>query len=84
MQALYPQDLGLQMCLVNPELLSKPDAWANLAQENPWLLEKKLVTKPDQLVKRRGKHGLVYVNKTYDEVRKWIEERMQKEITLDV
>jgi ATP citrate (pro-S)-lyase len=34
-------------------------------------------------VKRRGKHGLVYVNKTYDEVRKWIEDRMQKEITLD-
>merc|ERR1712187_627444 len=33
--------------------------------------------------KRRGKHGLVYVNKTYEEVRKWIEERMQKEITLD-
>jgi len=83
MQALYPQDLGLQMCLVNPELLSKPDAWANLAQENPWLLEKKLVAKPDQLVKRRGKHGLVYVNKTYDEVRRWIEDRMQKEITLD-
>merc|ERR1719214_518042 len=71
------------MCLVNPEVLSKPDPWTTLADENPWLLEEKLVAKPDQLVKRRGKHGLVYVNKTYDEVRKWIEERMQKDITLD-
>jgi ATP citrate (pro-S)-lyase len=83
MQALYPENLGLQMCLVSPEVLSKPDPWATLSDENPWLLTKKLVAKPDQLVKRRGKHGLVYVNKTYDEVRKWIEERMQKEITLD-
>jgi len=83
MQALYPQDLGLQMCLVSPEMLSKPEPWATLADENPWLLTQKLVAKPDNLVKRRGKHGLVYVNKTYDEVRKWIEERMQKEFTLD-
>jgi len=69
--------------LVSPEVLMKPDPWDTLAEEYPWLLTKKLVVKPDQLVKRRGKHGLVYVNKTYDEVRKWIEERMQKEITLD-
>jgi ATP citrate (pro-S)-lyase len=83
MQALYPQDLGLEMCLVSPEVLAKPDPWTTLSDEHPWLLTKKLVVKPDQLVKRRGKHGLVYVNKTYDEVRKWIEERMQKDITLD-
>jgi len=83
MQALYPVDLGLEMCLVSPETLSKPGSWNTLADENPWLLTKKLVVKPDQLVKRRGKHGLVYVNKTYAEVRKWIEDRMQKEITLD-
>lgn len=83
MQALYPVDLGLEMCLVSPETLRKPDPWTTLSDENPWLLKKKLVVKPDQLVKRRGKHGLVYVNKTYEEVRAWIEERMQKEITID-
>eukprot|EP00427_Karlodinium_veneficum_P044464 CAMPEP_0169253946 /NCGR_PEP_ID=MMETSP1016-20121227/38895_1 /TAXON_ID=342587 /ORGANISM="Karlodinium micrum, Strain CCMP2283" /LENGTH=1067 /DNA_ID=CAMNT_0009335339 /DNA_START=64 /DNA_END=3268 /DNA_ORIENTATION=+ len=83
MQALYPVNLGLEMCLVSPEVLAKPDPWTALSDDNPWLLTKKLVVKPDQLVKRRGKHGLVYVNKTYEEVRKWIEDRMQKEITLD-
>jgi len=83
MQALYPENLGLEMCLVSPETLAKPGSWQTLADENPWLLNKKLVCKPDQLVKRRGKHGLVYVNKTFDEVRKWIEDRMQKEIVLD-
>jgi ATP citrate (pro-S)-lyase len=59
MQALYPQDLGLEMCLVSPETLAKPDPWTTLSDEYPWLLTKKLVVKPDQLVKRRGKHGLV-------------------------
>ena len=38
------------------------------------LQDNKLVVKPDQLVKRRGKHGLVAVNKTYAEVRAWIED----------
>merc|ERR1719160_746231 len=63
--------------------MSVPDPWAALASDYPWLLTEKLVAKPDQLVKRRGKHGLVYVNKTYDEVKAWVMAWMQKEITLD-
>ncbi|OMJ14484.1 ATP-citrate synthase [Smittium culicis] len=44
-------------------------------QQNPWLLTTKLVAKPDQLIKRRGKSGLLVINKTWEEVKAWITER---------
>ena len=47
----------------------------------PWLLQKdaKFVAKPDQLIKRRGKSGLLALNKTWEQARAWIEERAGKE-----
>ena len=42
-----------------------------------------MVVKPDQLIKRRGKAGLVGINLTYDEVKDWIAERMNKEIRVE-
>lgn len=46
----------------------------------PWLLQSgsKFVAKPDQLIKRRGKSGLLALNKTWAEARAWIEERAGK------
>ena len=46
----------------------------------PWLLAKdaRFVAKPDQLIKRRGKSGLLALNKTWPEARKWVEERAGK------
>ncbi|KAL1303767.1 hypothetical protein AAFC00_007106 [Neodothiora populina] len=43
----------------------------------PWLLVSgsKFVAKPDQLIKRRGKSGLLALNKTWPEAREWIEAR---------
>ena len=54
-----------------------------IAQENPWLLSTKLVVKPDQLIKRRGKAGLLAINKTWEEVQQWILERAGKEIQVE-
>lgn len=47
----------------------------------PWLLasDAKFVAKPDQLIKRRGKSGLLALNKTWPEVRAWIETKAGKE-----
>ena len=47
----------------------------------PWLLQDgaKLVAKPDQLIKRRGKSGLLALNKTWAQAREWIEARAGKE-----
>lgn len=45
-----------------------------------WLLapNAKFVAKPDQLIKRRGKSGLLALNKTWPEAKKWIAERAGK------
>ena len=47
----------------------------------PWLLQKdaKFVAKPDQLIKRRGKSGLLALNKTWPEAKEWIAARAGKE-----
>lgn len=51
---------------------------------HPWLQTSKLVVKPDQLIKRRGKGGLIRLNCTWDEVKEWIFERAGKEITVNL
>jgi ATP citrate (pro-S)-lyase len=47
----------------------------------PWLLAPgaKFVAKPDQLIKRRGKSGLLALNKPWSEARDWIQARAGKE-----
>ncbi|KAK5661449.1 hypothetical protein OQA88_11350 [Cercophora sp. LCS_1] len=46
----------------------------------PWLLHQgaKFVAKPDQLIKRRGKSGLLALNKTWAEAKAWVAERAGK------
>lgn len=44
-----------------------------------FFLTQPLVVKPDQLIKRRGKLGLIAVNKNFQEVKKWVTERMGKD-----
>lgn len=53
--------------------------WVDLVSENPWLKTEKLVVKPDQLIKRRGKLGLIKVNTDLQGVQQWISERMGKD-----
>ncbi|KAG5635162.1 hypothetical protein H0H81_012188 [Sphagnurus paluster] len=43
-----------------------------------WVFTTKLVAKPDQLIKRRGKAGLLALNKTWDEAKPWIAQRAGK------
>ncbi|MEM2870192.1 MAG: ATP citrate lyase citrate-binding domain-containing protein [Thermoplasmata archaeon] len=54
----------------------------NVPVENPWVKTEKLVVKPDQLIKRRGKSKLLLLNATWEEAKNWIKERMGKEITV--
>ena len=64
-------------------LVEQDTDWDKLVKENPWLKTEKLVAKPDQLFGKRGKHGLVLVNKDFDEVKTWISERMNKKQTVN-
>lgn len=50
--------------------------WIDVANEYPWLKTEKLVVKPDQLIKRRGKLGLIKVNADLSTVQKWIAQHM--------
>ena len=53
--------------------------WEKLIEKNPWLKTKKLAVKPDQLIKRRAKLGLVKIDADLDTVQNWISERMNKQ-----
>ncbi|KAG0354623.1 citrate synthase, partial [Podila minutissima] len=55
----------------------------HLEQTHPWLLNTKLVAKPDQLIKRRGKSGLLLLNADWAEVRTWITSYAGKEVVVD-
>ncbi|XP_061911585.1 ATP-citrate synthase isoform X1 [Entelurus aequoreus] len=56
--------------------------WARLTQEHPWLLTEKLVVKPDQLIKRRGKLGLVGIDLDLQGVQEWLKSRLMSETTV--
>uniref|UniRef100_A0A671R9R3 ATP-citrate synthase n=1 Tax=Sinocyclocheilus anshuiensis TaxID=1608454 RepID=A0A671R9R3_9TELE len=56
--------------------------WNRLQQDHPWLLTERLVVKPDQLIKRRGKLGLVAVDLNLEGVQEWLKSNLMTEITI--
>lgn len=56
-----------------------------LPESEPWLVKdnQMLVVKPDHLIKRRGKAGLVGIRLTYDQVKEWIRQRRNTSVTID-
>ncbi|HCP32503.1 TPA: ATPase, partial [Candidatus Acetothermia bacterium] len=67
-----------RLVLVSPET-----DLAALAEEEPWLKQEKLVVKPDQLFGKRGKNKLLLVNADFDKAKAWIDERMNKQVTIE-
>ena len=55
---------------------------AQLPNQYQWLTTEKLVVKPDQLIKRRGKNKLILVGADYDQAKKWIREKTKVPITI--
>jgi len=53
-----------------------------VSEEKPWLKSDKLTVKSDQLFGKRGKHGLILVGATYNDAKKWIEEKMNTTVTV--
>lgn len=51
----------------------------------PWLLApgEKFVAKPDQLIKRRGKSGLLALGKTWPEAKAWIAAKAQQNVKVE-
>ncbi|BES99753.1 unnamed protein product [Nesidiocoris tenuis] len=59
--------------------ISENTNWRDVVDENPWLKTQPLVVKPDQLIKRRGKLGLIKVNTNLAGAEQWVKERMNKD-----
>lgn len=53
-----------------------------LAAENPWLKTSRLAVKPDQLFGKRGKHGLVLLDASWDQAKKYLEDNMGTEVVV--
>ena len=66
----------------NFALVTPGTDFKKLGEKHPWLLKEKLVVKPDQLIKRRGKNKLLLLNASFTDAEKWIKERMNKELTI--
>jgi ATP citrate (pro-S)-lyase len=64
---------------ISPQSPSESPVKAALSQ-HPWLATDKLVVKPDQLIKRRGKSGLIKLNATWEECEQWLRERRGQEV----
>jgi ATP citrate (pro-S)-lyase len=53
-----------------------------LPVQHKWLTTEKLVVKPDQLIKRRGKNKLILIGANYDQVKEWIKEKTKEPIII--
>lgn len=63
-------------------LVDSAGSLSSLPAEHPWLLQERLVVKPDQLFGQRKKHGLVLANVSFQEATTFIQEKMGKEVTI--
>ncbi|HLD39860.1 MAG TPA: ATP citrate lyase citrate-binding domain-containing protein [Candidatus Nanoarchaeia archaeon] len=54
----------------------------NLPTQYPWLLQQKLVIKPDQLFGKRGKLGLVLLDADFQQVKEYLKQHLNREITI--
>ena len=55
---------------------------AKLPDQYKWLTTEKLVVKPDELIKRRGKNKLILVGVDFDQAKEWIKEKSKGPITI--
>ena len=71
-------------CSIKDQFISVgPDTDLKLLPEQyPWLTESKLVVKPDQRFKRRGKNNLILLDSNWPNAKKWIQERLGKPVTI--
>lgn len=97
--AKYLQDIGGLEVEDRAALITSTTNYKELELAEPWLLTNtnksihtnsdgtaiasRLVVKPNQLIKRRGKAGLVGINLTWSEVQDWIRARMHQVIQVE-
>ncbi|KAK7109151.1 ATP-citrate synthase-like [Littorina saxatilis] len=69
--------------MVNKVASVKVDVnWNQLIADHPWLNQEKLVVKPDQLIKRRGKLGLIKAGADLKGVQEWLQTKLNKDFQI--
>ncbi len=60
-----------------------PDSnWDQLQAEHDWLQSGRLAVKPDELIGKRGKNGLVLLGADLDTAKQWVGDRINKPVTI--
>jgi len=83
-QILYrnlPQELPIE----NKDKLTRVDEkteWPLLSKENKWLSDQSCIIKPDQLIKRRGKLGLIAIDKSIESAKLWFDKHLNKKVSV--
>lgn len=55
----------------------------SMIESCPWLLGERLAAKPDLLLGKRGKNGLIVLDKSFDEIKEWIRSQWGKDVFLN-
>eukprot|EP00043_Microstomoeca_roanoka_P013138 m.128737 g.128737 ORF g.128737 m.128737 type:complete len:1073 (+) comp15678_c0_seq1:229-3447(+) len=58
------------------------DSWEKVAEAHPFITQQTLVAKPDQLIKRRGKLGLVKIKLDLEGAKAWIADKMNSSLSI--
>lgn len=64
-------------------LISKDTNWKRVEESEEWMSKTKLVVKPDMMFGQRGKHDLVLLNASVEQAKEFIDQRMEKEVTVN-
>jgi ATP-citrate lyase beta-subunit len=70
---------------VNPGRLAQvgPETDLNdLPNHVDWLNTERLVVKPDMIMGKRGKHGLILLDGSWEDAKKWLEEKRGSDVTI--
>ncbi len=54
----------------------------DLPNQIDWLRTDRLVVKPDMLMGKRGKHGLILLDGSWDDAKKWLNEKRGSDVTI--
>jgi ATP citrate (pro-S)-lyase len=80
---LFKEYSGGKFSIEDKYVTVGPDTdMAKLPTQHRWLTKDKLVVKPDQLIKRRGKNKLILVGANWEQAKKWIKEKSKGPITI--
>jgi ATP-citrate lyase beta-subunit len=84
MLAQYLPEYSDNKCILSDKvaLVTPTQSLEKLADQTSWITSSKLVVKVDQLIGKRGKQGLILLNATFEQAKRWLKEKMETTFTI--